>query len=124
MNLNVKVLQSKYMHSHGVRHDDIKPDNIMLRKHKSFLIDFNYSSKLMEFNDIRTAKYSSRSADENKLRSAIDDWESFLYSLCFLNNIDLMWFSKTNRIFRDPSELSEWYLIMSKEQTDMTTVSI
>lgn len=34
----VQVFQSKYIHSHGVRHDDIKPGNIMVRGSQSFLI--------------------------------------------------------------------------------------
>lgn len=34
----IKVKASKYMHGRGVRHDDIKPENIMVRKNKVFII--------------------------------------------------------------------------------------
>lgn len=86
------------MHSFGVRHNDIEPENIMLRGFQSFLIDFNLSSKMSEQNDVGTFLYTSRRCHrmyEDKkghLRNALDDYESFLYTMCKLSKVQLKWF--------------------------------
>lgn len=56
----LKVRTSKYMHNHGVRHDDIKPDNIMIHRGRGYLIDFNLSSRLNKKFDGGTLLYGSR----------------------------------------------------------------
>lgn len=84
------------MHIHGVRHDDIKADNIMLLKHRSFIVDLNASSKMHEINYAGTLEFLSRRGERGELRNALDDWESFLYSMCELNKIDLAWFEEEN----------------------------
>lgn len=90
-----KVRQSKYIHSRKIRHDDIKPDNIMFRKHRSFLIDFNLSSKFNETNSSGTFGFLPRSAYLNIAeRTPLDDWESFLYTMSKVNKVDLEWFDK------------------------------
>lgn len=34
----LQIIQSKYIHSLGISHNDVHPGNIMIRSHKSFLI--------------------------------------------------------------------------------------
>lgn len=111
-----KVRTSKYMHNHGVRHDDIKPDNIMIHRGRSYLIDFNLSSRLNKKSDGGTLLYGSRKwvrfelfviwssffqlsyhlcrlfwlrFHKNQTRTRLDDWESFLYTMCHINKIEL-----------------------------------
>lgn len=109
------------MHSCGVRHDDIKPENIMLRKHRSFLIDFNISSKMKDHNNGGSLEYTSRKAHKRQTRSATDDWESFLYTMCRLNSVPLHWFLEANFDEIDTKDYLEEYGIL-KDMTNDTIV--
>lgn len=40
----LKVRITKYIHGHGVRHEDIKLDNIMFRGHQGFIIGIHFKS--------------------------------------------------------------------------------
>lgn len=66
----------------------------MLLKHRSFIIDLNASSKMHEISHAGTFEYLSRRGERGELRNALDDWESFLYSICELNKVDLAWFDE------------------------------
>lgn len=116
--------QSKYIHSCGVRHDDVKPENIMLRGHRSFLIDFNTSAKLAETTSAGTRKFLARRFfNQDRLRYPVDDWESFLYSMCELNNVPLKWFDE--RPFKGlDSKAANKMLMMMKNDTEDTLVRI
>lgn len=59
------------MHSHGIRHDDIKPGNVMFLNNKSFLIDFNLSSKMLEPLKGTTVTFVSRAYHEGKTHNKI-----------------------------------------------------
>lgn len=86
------------MHSLGVRHNDIQPENIMLRGFQSFLIDFNLGSKMSENSEKGTLLYTSRRCHKfhtdkkSHLPNAKDDWESFLYTMSKLLKIQYKWF--------------------------------
>lgn len=91
----MQVRQAKYIHSHGIRHDDLKPDNIMTRSYQSFLIDYNLGSKMND--DMQLCRYRYRPrrmhfSDMNP-RSPIDDFESFFYVLAEICDVPLKWFS-------------------------------
>lgn len=81
------------MHSKGIRHDDIKPENIMFRKNRIFLIDFNLSSKILEKKHGGTLEYTARRTHTLDLRTPMDDWESFLYVLAGKPNINFAYFT-------------------------------
>lgn len=85
----LQILQSKYMHSCGIRHDDIKPDNIMVQKWRSYLIDFNMSSRMAKDNHGYNLVFASRRLHKNKRRFAIDDFESFLFSMLYILKVPL-----------------------------------
>lgn len=93
-----KVRQSKYIHAHGVRHNDIEPKNILLRRFQSFLIDFNLGSIMSSNSDKGTFLYTSRRChkvhkdNDGHVRNALDDWESFLYSMSKVLKVQLKWF--------------------------------
>lgn len=110
------------MHSRGVRHDDIKPENIMLRKYRSYLIDFNMSSKLKESSNSGSIDYTARTLHSRKTRSATDDWESFLYSMCRLNEVPLEWFDEKILDGIDSKDYIEVYGTL-KYKTNDTIVS-
>lgn len=86
------------MHIFGVRHNDIEPENIMLRGFQSFVIDFNLGSKMSQNSDEGTFLYTSRrchkihSDEKSHVRNAKDDWESFLYTMSKLHKVQLKWF--------------------------------
>lgn len=108
------------MHSRGVRHDDIKPSNIIIHADRSFLIDFGLSKKINEHGNGGTFCFMSRNGIENKTRTAKDDWESFLYSMCFLNDVNLSWFNEKHFLYLDSDEQCQ----MSKEMKAKTNVTI
>lgn len=110
------------MHSCGVRHDDIKPENILTSGFRSFLIDFNLSSKMKELNQGGSMEYTSRRTHLNQIRTATDDWESFLYTMCRINEIKLHWFLEQNFDDIDPKDHVKrcWEM---KNMTEDTIVS-
>lgn len=91
-------MQSKYIHSCGVRHDDIKPENILIDQHsgRSFLFDFDVSSRMNDYSNGTTLEYASRKWHTNKIRNAVDDWESFFYTCCYIHYVKLDWLFKTD----------------------------
>lgn len=83
------------MHSRGVRHDNIDPRNIMLHHmNQIFLINLNSGSRMYEDNRCGTPKYAARAYHKAEIRTALDDWESFLYTMCDVYDIQLYWFSR------------------------------
>ncbi|XP_031630080.1 casein kinase I-like isoform X2 [Contarinia nasturtii] len=115
------VRQSKYIHSRGVRHDDVKPENILLRKHRSFLIDFNTSAKLLETTASGTIKYVARRFyREKRLRYPVDDWECFLYSISELNGVNLQWFDEKQFKGLKGTEVINKAIMELKSNTNLT----
>lgn len=105
------------MHSHGIRHDNINPQNIMLRMNQTFLIDFNCGSKMyVDNNHCGTSKYAARAYHKGETRTALSDWESFLFTMCDLYDIQLYWFS------HDVSNDKDYFKF--KNMTDVIIVSI
>lgn len=84
---------SKYIHSRGVRHNDIKLENIMFDHHKVFITDYSMATKLNESSHLGTMMFKSRRGHGTGNRCAKDDWESFLYSICHFVGIKLDWFT-------------------------------
>lgn len=87
------------MHSSGVLHNDIEPENIMFRGFQSFLIDFNRGSKMTENSEQCTFSYASRRCHKIYLnensdirRNGLEDYESFLYAMSKLHKVQLRWF--------------------------------
>lgn len=143
----LQVIQSKYMHAHGVRHDDIKPENILVSGHKSFIIgrltiyivsvqnsvhtindfihlrlDFNRSSKMSNDSGACTVDYAARVSHFKKPRVAKSDWESFLYSMCYVLRVPLGWFHPQIRNLVQQEK--EIYCGSFKTQTDKIRVNI
>lgn len=110
------------MHSRGVRHDDIKPENILTSGFRSFLIDFNLSSKMKELGRGGSIAYTARRAHLQQIRTATDDWESFLYTMCATNGIKLPWFDdkKFDKIPMEGILIACWKM---KNNTKDTIVS-
>lgn len=109
-------------HVSGVRHNDIKPDNIMFRNSRSFLIDYNLGSKLNEKNSGGTLIYSSRRSTKDEVRNALDDFEGFLYTMCALNNVELEWF-KVEPFFGLKKRAAIKKFEKLKDATNLTIVS-
>lgn len=84
--------QSKYIHSRGIRHDDIKPGNLLIKNHQCFLIDYNLSSEMRKDTNLCTYAYKPRRCYRNFTRFPIDDFESFFFTMCHLNGVKLKWF--------------------------------
>lgn len=105
------------MHSHGIRHDNINPQNIMLhRVSQTFLINFNSGSRMYKDNNqCGTPKYAARAYHKGETRTALSDWESFLFTMCDLYDIQLFWFSR---------EMSNNEYLMYKNMTNVIIVSI
>lgn len=95
----------------------------MLRGHRIFLIDFNLSSKMKDQSIGGTAQFASNALFTGKMNSielkkqqgnkcsAIDDWESFLYTMCYINNIPLKWLQ-----LNDYSEILIWRAKLMKSK--------
>lgn len=93
----MQVRTCRYLHSHGIRHDDVKPDNIMTRSFQTFLIDYNLGSKMNDDTNLCTSEYMPRRmhfTDRNRM--AIDDFESFFYGMANICEVPLKWFKYKN----------------------------
>lgn len=84
----------------------------MFRGHRSFLIDFNLSSKILQKKHGGTIEYYSRKVHSFQLRTPMDDLESFLYVLCEINFVKLKFLpsmgfdiSDSLKAFRDAGEM-------------------
>lgn len=133
----------------GIRHDDIKPENIMTSGHKSFIIgnffvgsqihlmhffrlsitpficyllDFNRSSKMSKDSGACTVDYAARVSHFKQPRVAKSDWESFLYSMCYVLRVPLGWFHPKIRNLKQGEK--EIYCGTFKAQTDKIRVNI
>lgn len=71
------------------------------------------------FNDGKTLKFLSRRGHKNQLRKPIDDWESFLYSMCFISFLELGWFFGYQFDGMQTEEALTAYGL-KKEQTNVT----
>lgn len=103
------------MHSHGIRHDNINPRNIMLHVNQTFLINFHSGARMYEDNYGGTPKYAARAYHRGQIRTALDDWESFFFTICDLYDIQLSWFS-------DKVPIDKY--LLHKNMTDSIMVSI
>lgn len=54
--------------------------------------DFDCASKMKEDNRRRTIEFASLRHHQRSRRVSMDDWESYLYTLCYLLSIPLDWF--------------------------------
>ena len=96
----------RLIHSHGMVHRDLKPQNMMLADKKSsevFLIDFGLSKKYLKrdgshipFNEDKggltgTPRYASLASHLGVEQGRKDDLESLMYILIFLKNGRLPW---------------------------------
>lgn len=62
----------------------------MIRKSRTYLIDFNISAKMNEPNELGTFNFMSRRTHKKgHSKTARDDWEGFLYTMCKLNKVKL-----------------------------------
>lgn len=109
-------------HISGVRHNDINPHNIMFRGSRSFLIDYNLSSKFdEEYKGATIVLYTSRRSMKKQVRNALDDWESFLYTMCALNDVQLKWFEEDAFLGRRKATIKQ--VEDMKDATHLTIVS-
>lgn len=56
------------------------------------MVDFNKSSKVNLFSNDGTLKFLPRRVHTKQLRRPIEDWESFLYTICYIQFVELGWF--------------------------------
>ena len=93
------LLILKRIHSHGVIHQDLKPQNIMRDEHQNlYIIDYGLSflqivpkGKEKKRGFIGTPRYASLAAHKGLPQRSKDDIESLMYLLAFLYMKKLPW---------------------------------
>lgn len=68
-----------------------------------------------------TLNFASRMYHKEKVRCAMDNFESFLYTICYLNLLELQWFSTTEYCYPNDSIVINECRDL-KEDTDHTFV--
>ncbi|XP_031622978.1 uncharacterized protein LOC116340563 [Contarinia nasturtii] len=91
---------TKYIHSRGIHHNDIKYGNIMFRKHQCFIIDYNLASTMYKSSRGKISQPSVQRTFEDGRRAAKEDRGSFLSSMSDFFGLELEWlqFSKMHEI--------------------------
>lgn len=83
------------LHSLGIYHGDIKPDNFCVNQDKLYIFDFGVSSYLHEKKQntelIGTYRYASISVHQRNIYHQNDDLESLLYTLFYIRLLNLPW---------------------------------
>jgi serine/threonine protein kinase len=99
----IKIIEIiEAIHSKGVIHRDIKPDNFMFKNNKLFLIDYGLATTFCNFekkhnnkkvtnNIIGSLNYISLNVHEKMMPSRRDDLESIVYIFIYLLNKNLPW---------------------------------
>lgn len=72
----------------------------MIFKENNFFLfhliaDFDKASRMMEDNKGQSILMAPLRFHINQNRVAMDDWESFLYTICDLSGVSLEWFDKS-----------------------------
>ncbi|XP_031631549.1 probable casein kinase I homolog ECU11_1980 [Contarinia nasturtii] len=83
---SVKALS--YIHSKGVIHNDIKPENIFIRGNAVFISDFDNAALPGKIHKIATRKFASSGWWAGNNRRAMDDLESLVYTIWYMVGIN------------------------------------
>ena len=119
------ILCMQDIHSKGIVHRDIKPQNFIISRNpnsnKIFVIDFGLSSwyinslgEHISYNDecspVGTARYASLNNHRGIHQTRRDDLESIGYMICFFLKKELPW-----QGLREPGRVKKWKKIQQKK---------